>query len=105
MTGDRGGKNATVFSVAMRIRSAIFLVLGAFAAVAVSGAVTYLSMGSAKCPHCDSGVLYSSRFTGFEWTLRLFFRFYRCGKCQRRIIKLRTVPVRSAGEANPGRPG
>jgi DNA-directed RNA polymerase subunit RPC12/RpoP len=105
MTGDRGGKNATVLVVAMRIRYAILLVLGAFAAVAVSGAVTYFAMGSAKCPHCDSGVLYSSRSSGLEWTLSLFFRFYRCGKCQRRMIKLRTVPVRSAGEANPGRPG
>jgi hypothetical protein len=88
----------------MSIRYAVFLIMGAFAAVGFAGFANYTGMGTKFCPWCESMNLFRSRVSSLEWPLIFFAKFYRCGSCQRRMIKFRTVPIRSAGGADKARP-
>ncbi len=82
----------------MEVEYVVFLLVVLFCAIAFLGMATHLGMWSKICPRCGGKTLFASRLnSATESVLSLFLRYYRCGDCERRLVKFRFLRIRSAG--------
>lgn len=82
----------------MEIRYFVFMLVGVFCAIAFGGMATHLAMWNKTCPWCSGTHMFASRLNNAaESVLGIFVRYYRCGSCEKRLVKFRFIRIKSAG--------